>query len=127
MTSGCISFHLAALRLAMMRITICSKKTEVNPQIRLTAKKYRTMIRVMTMHYPLARASRANLDALAAAVQTATGWSLKTIAPRVGLHSSFFDTPNKDFSVSTYDKTVERFAAMWPEGAKWPRGVERPR
>lgn len=85
------------------------------------------MIRIMTMHYPLARASRENLNALAAAVQAATGWSLKTIAPRVGLHSSFFDTLDRDFGVSTYDKTVERFSAIWPVNAKWPRGVDRPK
>lgn len=81
----------------------------------------------MAMHYPLARDARSNLDALASALREATGWSVKTIAPRVGLHSSFFDVPDRDFSVSTYDKTVARFAAIWPQNAKWPRGVERPK
>lgn len=70
---------------------------------------------------------RTNLKRLFAEFTAATGYA-NTAASRIisGDHKFYKTLDDRDFRVGTYDYCAGRFPALWPEGLKWPVGIDRP-
>ena len=88
---------------------------------------------------PSGDVARANLSALFAAYQAATGYSTSfiwrsitrvTAADGHGLavqgEHHFHGRMEQGFSFATYDRIVSRLSALGPAGLAWPPGVPRP-
>lgn len=70
---------------------------------------------------------RSNIARLFDAYCTATGASPSAVSVAVSNDNKFVKTfRERDMRVGTYDLVVSRFSAIWPEGAAWPDGVDRP-
>lgn len=70
--------------------------------------------------------TRAHLEALLAAYASATGYSDGQIGKVVqGDPKWCLAFRNRNIGVATYDQSVRRFSAAWPDGLDWPSDVPR--
>ena len=70
--------------------------------------------------------ARAHLEALLAAYRAATGLKEGTIGKLVqGDPRWAAGFRSRNIGVGTYDQSIRRFSAVWPEGADWPADVPR--
>ncbi len=70
--------------------------------------------------------ARAHLEALLASYSTATGLKEGTIGKLVQGDPKWAPGfRGRNIGIGTYDQSVRRFSAVWPEGVEWPDAVPR--
>jgi len=77
---------------------------------------------------PYLETFRADTEALFKALMRHTGMTKSAIGVIVGGARQYLDgvRGNDGFRVSTHDRALENFSAVWPPDLPWPEGVPRP-